>query len=82
MSTSAAAGCQDGRVEALEQALLDIALLADGHRSSRAYDGEGRNIALCVVLALAATALGRSDDLRQNGTLLAAASVDRSCGET
>jgi hypothetical protein len=64
------------RVDSLEDALLDVALLADGHRRSRACDETGANIALSVVLARAASALGRSDELRERGALLACG-VDR-----
>lgn len=64
------------RIEGLEDALLDVALVADGYRRSRACDETGSNIALSVVLSRAAAALGRSDELRERGTLLARA-VDR-----
>jgi hypothetical protein len=65
------------RIDSLEGALFDVALLADGHRRSRVYDETGANIALSVILAHAAAALGRTDVLRERGTLFAS-TVDRS----
>ena len=50
----------------------DIAMIADGHRKSGAMDSHGNNVALSVILGLAAGAIGRSDRLRETGTIFAA----------
>ena len=47
----------------------DIALIADGHRRSTAVDADGNNIALSVILGLAAGAIGKADRLRETGTI-------------
>lgn len=63
------------RIAELEDALFDVALVADGHRWSTAYDEAGMNIALCVILARAAASLGRTGELRERGTLLASVDI-------
>lgn len=61
------------RIAELEDEIFQIASIADGHKTSLAYDENGMNIALCVVLARAAAVLGRSNELKSRGTLLASA---------
>lgn len=55
----------------LFDALEDIALIADGHRKSTAYDEAGNNIALSVILGRAATAVGWGERLQETGTVIA-----------
>ncbi|MBY3151223.1 hypothetical protein HFO56_02255 [Rhizobium laguerreae] len=59
---------RDVRIERLEELLHDIALIADGHKSSTLYIG-GENAALINIRNMAATAIGLGDRLRENGTL-------------
>jgi hypothetical protein len=63
-------GDQRDRIDELEALLLDIALIADGHKSSRLYI-EGENVALVNIRNMAVRAIGLEDRLRENGTLFA-----------
>ena len=63
------------RIERLEELLYDIALMADGHKSSRLYV-EGANVALVNIRNMAASILGLEGRLRNDGTLCKGASVD------
>ncbi len=61
---------REERIERLEALLLDIALMADGHKASRLYI-EGENVALVNIRNMAAFELGMEDELRRDGQLLA-----------
>lgn len=64
------AKAKDARIEKLEDILLDIALIADGHRASTLYIA-GENAALVNVRNMAAMAVGLGDRLKDKGTLFA-----------
>lgn len=57
------------RIEELEDLLLDIALIADGHKASRAVVA-GENVALVTIRNMAAAKIGMMETLRQDGTLI------------
>jgi hypothetical protein len=59
---------RDAKIEKLEDVLLDIALIADGHKASRLYL-EGENAALVNIRNMAAVAVGLGDRLRETGTV-------------
>ncbi|MDW9479004.1 hypothetical protein GOB57_09990 [Sinorhizobium meliloti] len=61
---------RSARLELLEDLLMDIALIADGHRTSKLYI-DGENAALVNIRNMAAVALGLKDQLVDRGTLLA-----------
>ncbi|MBY3433414.1 hypothetical protein HFN89_04500 [Rhizobium laguerreae] len=70
---------RNDRIERLEELLHDIALIADGHKSSTLYIG-GENAALVNIRNMAAMAIGLSDRLRLNGTLFSSSlSVQIDC---
>lgn len=58
------------KIRSLEDVLHDIAILADGHRRSTLYS-DGSSVALVSVLSLACAAIGKTGDLRRDGTILA-----------
>lgn len=59
---------RDERIEKLETLLHDIALMADGHKTSRLYVG-GVNVALENIRNMAAFEIGLAENLRRDGTL-------------
>ena len=61
---------RDERIERLEALLLDIALMADGHKASKLYV-ENENVALVNIRNMAAFELGMEQELLARGTLFA-----------
>lgn len=61
----------EDRIVELLDVIESIAMIADGHRGSALYDDAGNNVALSVILAMSAQAIGKAERLRENGTLLA-----------
>lgn len=58
------------RIERLEEVLMDIALIADGHKASRLYVND-ENVALIVIRNMASGAIGLEERLREEGTIIA-----------
>ncbi|MCS4089535.1 hypothetical protein [Rhizobium sp. BK176] len=68
---------KDVRIERLEEVLLEIALIADGHKSSRLYIGD-ENAALVNVRNMAAMAVGLGDRLKETGTVFRTGTIRQS----
>lgn len=62
---------KDRRIEELEELLLDIALMADGHKASKVV-AAGENVALVTIRNMAAAKIGMMETLRRDGTIFAA----------
>jgi hypothetical protein len=71
------AKAREVRIERLEELLYDIALIADGHKSSTLYIA-GENAALVNVRNMAAMAVGLGDRLRETGTVFRTGSFSES----